>query len=98
MLAPGLCCRAISNIISMLSVAAGTYIKQESSATMPDDGVPMQAAKQGTSLLDALNGDDGGNTCLLACILTCSVLAIGSSSSIDSMQLDCAESAIHANS
>ncbi|KAL3159245.1 hypothetical protein ABBQ32_011215 [Trebouxia sp. C0010 RCD-2024] len=40
---------------------AGTHIKQESSAAAPDDGVPLQAVKQGTLLLDALNGVDGGD-------------------------------------
>lgn len=86
----GLCWRAF-RVYPVLTVlrAAGTHIKQESSAAAPDDGVPMQAVKQGTSLLDALNGVDGGNSCLPVCILTHAGLAIGSTSSIETMHGIC---------
>lgn len=76
-------------------MAAGTHIKQESSAAAPDDGVPLQAVKQGTLLLDALNGVDGGNTCLLVCILTHAGLAMRSFRSMETMHVICTESAIH---
>ena len=41
--------------------AAGTPIKPENGAALPDDGVPVQAVKQSTPLMDGLTGPDGGN-------------------------------------
>lgn len=47
--------------------SAGTSIKPESSAALPDDGVPVQTVKQSTPLTDALNGADGGTAPLSFC-------------------------------
>lgn len=73
-----------------LTLHAGTFIKQESSAAMPDASAPVQAVKRSTPLLDALNGVDGGSTHSASIRTTCSGLPMGQSSCVDSIRFECA--------